>query len=303
MEVTNSNKRFCIVSPGKAFYDGGMKPLPLLFILLMLSSAAAPAAEREVLPPTGTLLEYIAFEPAAEHGETGTLFIRFFNDPVEIRYFEVPFAVFAELKQAESQGSYYSQHIKLAYERQYGKSRGEIFDSPLPVQTQINALCAFNEECEPVILEAIRKSQEGIVVAAYAFTRARIAAELVQAHRRGVRIAIKMDTRQAEYPGAQKILEWLAKEGIPVQLIYTAGDYSAMHNKFMVFDRRWVITGSYNFTTTAQVSNWENLVWMDSPAMADQYIAAWEAIASDEMPPPPPPKEKKPRKSAKKTAA
>ena len=69
-----------------------------------------------------------------------------------------------------------------------------------------------------------------------------------------------------------------------------------MHNKFMVFDLRWVIAGSYNFTTVAQVSNWENLIWVDSPDMAEQYKQAWDAIASDEIAEPrdePAPKKKK----------
>ena len=72
-----------------------------------------------------------------------------------------------------------------------------------------------------------------------------------------------------------------------------------MHNKFMVFDMRWVVTGSYNYTTVAQVSNWENLVWLDSADMAEQYKQAWDAIVSDEVAEPQgdqPVKEKKTRK-------
>ncbi len=111
------------------------------------------------------------------------------------------------------------------------------------------------------------------------------AAALVRAHKRGVRISVKMDAKQAEHIGAQKLIEWIRKEGIPVTLIYTAGEYSAMHNKFMIFDMRWVVTGSYNFTTTAQVSNWENLLWLESDDMAEQYKAAWDALVSDEVPP------------------
>ena len=133
------------------------------------------------------------------------------------------------------------------------------------------------------MLEGIAKSRESIWVAAYAFTRTRIAAALIDAHRRGVRVAVKMDANQAEFPGAQKLIEWLRGEGIPVELIHTAGEYSAMHNKFMVFDLRWVVAGSYNFTTVAQVSNWENLIWVDSPDMAEQYKQAWDAIVSDEV--------------------
>lgn len=226
--------------------------------------------------------------------DEGTLHLKLGDDPTEIRYFEVPYSLWLNFQNAESPGAFYGEHIKQRYERQYGKSRGEKFDSPIPVQTQIDALCAFNEECEPIILQCIQKSQESIWVAAYAFTRSRIAGALIGARERGVRVEVKMDYHQAQFPGAKKVLAWMQEEGIPVTLIYTEGEYSAMHNKFMVFDQRWVITGSYNFTTAAQVSNWENLVWMDSPEMADQYKAAWDAIVSDGIPPPPPePKSKK----------
>ena len=244
---------------------------------------SAPGAETVVegVETGSTWVHDVSFE-YEEGADTGTLRVRLGKDPVAIRYFEVPRAVWGEFQAAESKGAFYGANIRQAYERQYGKSRQERFDSPLPVQTTVNALCAFNEECEDVVLEGIAKSDESIHVAAYAFTRTRIAAALAAAHRRGVRVEIKMDVNQAEFIGAKKIIEYLEKEGIPVTLIRTAGEYSAMHNKFMVFDMRWVVTGSYNFTTTAQVSNWENLVWLESADMAEQYKQAWDAIVSDE---------------------
>ena len=251
---------------------------------------AAPVVER--VETDSTWVHDVSFE-MEEGANEGTIRVQLGDDPVPVRYFEVPQSVWEEFKAAESKGAFYTANIRQRYERQYGKSRQEVFDSPIPVQTQVNALCAFNEECEGVVLQGIEKSQESIWVAAYAFTRTRIAAALVEAHRRGVRVEVKMDVNQADFAGAQKLIEWLRGEGIPVTLIHTAGEYSAMHNKFMVFDMRWVVTGSYNFTTVAQVSNWENLVWLDSADMAEQYKQAWDAIVSDEVHEPAAPKEKK----------
>jgi len=258
-------------------------------------AAAWAAPVRETLDAQSDWLHDVSYE-CADGATEGTLTVRLGDDPVAIRYFEVPLEVWNEFKAAESKGAYYGQNVRQRYERQYGKSRQEIFDSPLPIQTQVAALCAFNEECEAVVLEGIEKSRESIWVAASAFTRTRIAAALVRAHQRGVRVEVKMDANQAEFAGAQKLIDWLRREGVPVTLIHVAGEYSAMHNKFMVFDLRWVIAGSYNFTTVAQVSNWENLIWVDSPDMAEQYKQAWDAIASDEIAEPrdePAPKKKK----------
>ena len=248
-----------------------------------LAAAAAWAAPVQDSVETGSSWVKTASFSYDEGATDGTLTVQLGDDPVPVRYFEVPLATWADFKAAESKGSYYTTNIRQRYERQYGKSREEVFDSPIPVQTQINALCAFNEECEGVVLEGIEKSRESIWIAAYAFTRTRIVAALVRAHQRGVRIEMKVDANQAEFAGAQKLIEWLRNEGIPVTLIHTAGEYSAMHNKFMVFDMRWVVTGSYNYTTVAQVSNWENLVWLDSADMAEQYKQAWDAIVSDEV--------------------
>lgn len=246
------------------------------------AAAAGAAPVRESLATDSDWVHDVSFE-YEEGAADGTLTVRLGDDPVAVRYFEVPLETWADFKAAESKGSFYGKNVRQRFERQYGKSRQEVFDSPIPIQTQVNALCAFNEECEGVVLQNIDQSEESIWVAAYAFTRTRIAAALVRAHQRGVRVEVKMDANQAEFAGAQKLIEWLRSEGIPVTLIHTAGEYSAMHNKFMVFDLSRVVAGSYNFTTVAQVSNWENLVWLDSADMAEQYKQAWDAIASDEV--------------------
>ena len=254
--------------------------LAALGVAGMVAAESAPV--RETLDTASEWVHDVSYE-CEEGAADGTLTVRLGDDPVAVRYFEVPREVWGEFQAAESKGSFYGKNIRQRYERQYGKSRQEVFDSPIPVQTQVNALCAFNEECEGVVLEGVAKSRESIWVAAYAFTRTRIAAALIRAHERGVRVEVKMDANQAEFAGAQKLIAWLRESGIPVTLIHTAGEYSAMHNKFMVFDMRWVVAGSYNFTTVAQVSNWENLVWLDSADMAEQYKQAWDAIASDEV--------------------
>jgi phosphatidylserine/phosphatidylglycerophosphate/cardiolipin synthase-like enzyme len=262
-------------------------------VLVAGCALTVPAAAVQDSVETGsTWVQTASFEYEAGTSN-GTLKVQLGDDPVPVRYFEVPLETWGEFKAAESKGAYYTANIRQRYERQYGQSREEKFDSPIPVQTQVNALCAFNEECEGVVLQGIEKSRESIWIAAYAFTRTRIAAALVRAHQRGVRIEMKMDANQARFAGAQKLIEWLRQEGIPVTLIHTAGEFAAMHNKFMVFDLRWVVTGSYNFTTVAQVSNWENLVWLESADMAEQYKQAWDAIVSDEMQEPPAKKEKK----------
>lgn len=51
-----------------------------------------------------------------------------------------------------------------------------------------------------------------------------------------------------------------------------------MHDKFLVIDRQKVLTGSYNFTTTASKENYENLVLIEAPKIAEEFARAFERI-------------------------
>lgn len=111
---------------------------------------------------------------------------------------------------------------------------------------------------------------------AYLLTCKTIANALIAAKRRGVDVRILADARRhAEMPSSR--LAVLAAAGISVWL--EAG-YENAHNKIIIFDPRLpqasVITGSFNFTWTAQHRNAENiLVVRNNPTIAAQYEANW----------------------------
>ena len=50
-----------------------------------------------------------------------------------------------------------------------------------------------------------------------------------------------------------------------------------MHNKVLIIDEHLVITGSYNFSEKAK-SNDENLLLIDSPAVATAYTHYFDAL-------------------------
>jgi phosphatidylserine/phosphatidylglycerophosphate/cardiolipin synthase-like enzyme len=45
----------------------------------------------------------------------------------------------------------------------------------------------------------------------------------------------------------------------------------------MVIDQRIVVTGSFNFTNSADTRNAENLLVLESPALAARYQANWQS--------------------------
>ena len=261
-----------------------MKRIPVLLSILVLSFLVPGWAQggkdlvEEVMDTSrSSWIEKASFA-AEPDAESGLLMVRIKGE--NITYLDVPRSVWEEFKEADSAGRFYGERIKQQYEREAGEPLYKRYDAnPAPAGSAV-VQCAFNEECEPLILQAIRSAKKKIVVAAYAFTRARLAGALVEAHKRGVEVRMKVDARQNEYALAIKELRYLEDNGIVVTRIAMPDENALMHNKFMVFDDRYVITGSYNYTTAAQVANWENVVWMDSPAMAEQYQRAWDAISS-----------------------
>ncbi len=51
-----------------------------------------------------------------------------------------------------------------------------------------------------------------------------------------------------------------------------------MHHKTIIIDDAVVITGSYNFTKSAEQSNDENLLIINSPSLAAQMIAEYKLV-------------------------
>lgn len=138
--------------------------------------------------------------------------------------------------------------------------------------------------CTESVVGAIHRAGKEIRVQAYSFTSAPIAAALVDAHRRGVDVRVILDRRQAAGVGCRG--QELAAAGI---LVATDGKHPIAHNKLILIDGRWVITGSFNFSAQAE-RNAENLLVLDDAGLALRYLEQWRLHAAHSQPlatPPP----------------
>ncbi|MFC7053609.1 phospholipase D-like domain-containing protein [Hansschlegelia quercus] len=80
---------------------------------------------------------------------------------------------------------------------------------------------------------------------------------------------------KAPHQDTQSALKMLVAGGIPVFIDKSAG---VAHNKVMIFDRRAVTTGSYNFTYNADKRNAENLLLIeDYPSLVEAYLRNWKS--------------------------
>ncbi len=132
-------------------------------------------------------------------------------------------------------------------------------------------------DAEGLLIDVIGDARHSLLVQAYAFTSRNIADAMVAAKRRGVRVEVLADAamnRRAKGNALPRLLE----AGIPVAL---ETDYNAAHNKVLIADADGpgctVVTGSYNFTWSAQNRNAENLLVLRRHcALADAYRDNWQ---------------------------
>ena len=143
-----------------------------------------------------------------------------------------------------------------------------VYESQMPLPTQAVRLCFTpNQKCEPKIIRSIDTATKKITVYTYAFTSWPIAKALLRAKQRGVYIQIFVDKGQLQEKHS-RILD-LKASGIPVTPIKMPGIF---HHKVMIIDEKQVITGSYNFTYAAENRNAENVLFLDSEALALEYL-------------------------------
>jgi phosphatidylserine/phosphatidylglycerophosphate/cardiolipin synthase-like enzyme len=133
--------------------------------------------------------------------------------------------------------------------------------------------------CTEAVVDALKGAKSTVLVQAYSFTSAPIAAALVDAHKRGVKVEVVLDKSQRteKYSSA----DFVAHAGISTRI---DDKHAIAHNKIMIIDGRTVITGSFNFTKAAEEHNAENLLVIQDAALADKYTANWQAHAQHSEP-------------------
>lgn len=119
--------------------------------------------------------------------------------------------------------------------------------------------------------EAINDARISIDVAIFNISLYSIEQALLQAHKRGVKVRMVMesDNMTDEVPLA------LIAAGIPV-----VGDLreGLMHNKFMIIDQTDVWTGSMNFTTSGVYQDNNNVIRLTSPRVVKDYLREFEEM-------------------------
>jgi len=124
------------------------------------------------------------------------------------------------------------------------------------------------------ILELLQGAQESIYFMAFSFTSDELAQALLERAGAGITVAGAMDDSQVASNEGTEYDPFL-QAGLDVRL---DGEDGLMHHKVIIIDGRIVITGSYNFTASAEEYNDENVVIIFSEAAAVEFLREFERV-------------------------
>ena len=136
----------------------------------------------------------------------------------------------------------------------------------------------FDHDCEALVLRHLHNAHKEIRAAMFEYTKKSFADALGERARQGVDVRIKLDAHEAEFEYTRALIREMQAARIKIDLIKMPGE-TKMHHKFAVIDSQFVVTGSYNWTKRAGEANWENVVVIDSPSLAERFLSEWDRIS------------------------
>jgi phosphatidylserine/phosphatidylglycerophosphate/cardiolipin synthase-like enzyme len=149
-----------------------------------------------------------------------------------------------------------------------GTSGGSVLVNPTLTLGGSSVINAFSPD-EPItdeIVQRLEAAQQSIEVMAFAFTSDPVADQLIAAKDRGLPVRVVMESRNAKGTGSEMVK--LREAGVD---IHSDGNCYIMHHKTIIIDDHLVITGSFNFTRSAQDQNDENVLIIDDASVAARY--------------------------------
>ena len=150
-----------------------------------------------------------------------------------------------------------------------------------PAVPRANALFSPAGGIERQVVALIGSAITSIEMATFEFTNVYVEKAMLEAVKRGVKVALVLD--RTETVGQQaRLHDTLEKAGCDVRLI--SPRKGTMHNKYIIVDGKTVEWGSYNYTERAENKNFENATFATDGNLAQQYHSDFVSIFNQATP-------------------
>jgi phosphatidylserine/phosphatidylglycerophosphate/cardiolipin synthase-like enzyme len=142
--------------------------------------------------------------------------------------------------------------------------------------TVIETYFSPDDSTESRIIDLIQEAERSIYFMAYSFTSDAIAGAILERASDGVPVFGIFEEGQY-YSNIGTEFDRLLAAGLDVRL---DGNNRNMHHKVIIIDGEIVITGSYNFSRSAEERNDENTLIIYNPNIAARFLAEFEDLFS-----------------------
>ncbi|HEY74791.1 MAG TPA: phospholipase [Thermoflexia bacterium] len=154
-------------------------------------------------------------------------------------------------------------------------------DTPYPVieveagseVARIEVYFAPEDGATEGILNVLSQARSHVRFLAYHFTNEHLADALIDLARRGIRVEGVIEARTAQDAYSQ--FDRLRASGVEV---LPDGNPYIMHHKVFIVDDQTVVTGSFNFTLSAEERNDENVLILHDTGIAAAYIEEFDRV-------------------------
>ncbi len=166
--------------------------------------------------------------------------------------------------------SWYTAEFNQMWSERYHKNKALIRPARIKTLSDGTGVAAyFSPQDRPmsnVVRPLLQKATTSVDVAVFFLTHKGATADLIAAHRRGVKVRAILDATAAGNGYTKH--EALRLAGIPVKVENWGGK---MHAKSAVIDGKILVTGSMNWTSAGEGGNDENTLILRSEALGTQY--------------------------------
>ncbi len=135
------------------------------------------------------------------------------------------------------------------------------------------------------IIRLVNSAHSSIMYLIFSFTRSDLKDALIGAHERGVDIRGVHEDNTRDDDRLNTVFTALKNAGVDVYWAEVPHGYTFLHDKVMIVDSLYVITGSMNWTQSANDDNDENIVIIKSRELAGIYLKKfWEVYNYSRLP-------------------
>eukprot|EP00656_Telonema_subtile_P036933 TRINITY_DN41002_c0_g1_i1.p1 TRINITY_DN41002_c0_g1~~TRINITY_DN41002_c0_g1_i1.p1 ORF type:complete len:197 (+),score=47.01 TRINITY_DN41002_c0_g1_i1:67-657(+) len=146
---------------------------------------------------------------------------------------------------------------------------------------------AFREDCMLLSLRALSHARHSVCIAAFAFDHPDIL-DMMDSLDSSISVKVLFDLALAD---GTMDLSWAERQNVSIRYVRGPsvpdmlgsgscykGNFGEQHNKFMILDSVHVLTGSFDFTLNSACNNFENVMVVSDPVLAECYKCEFELM-------------------------